>query len=612
MTEHRILNNYLIFKQLQVDSIGINYRGAEIIDNKPNQHKIITEVNPVYTENEQTWKRVTLLLEGVKKSNIVHLFSPDKIVKSKEATCLVYPNIKGVTLEQIIDESDKKDIAINFDLAFSIVTAIADLIDIGSSIVVSGKKSFHGFLTPDNIIVDYDGNIYLKNYGIQPYLDKNEHIYREMEMKYGAWLSPEFQKREKIMPQSDIYHLGYIIYRILTGQYFSYQPGEDFDAKFSSISFKHYMPTEKDDLTNLITFFKRTLHPEPQKRFANVRELKDYVSNFFKIDELSSVTFSLAYFMNSLYADEMEAEDKILADELAYQIPEPKGSEGQKTAEERARDNEIVEKILSGLDETEKSRSRLLAPMIVLLLIVIGVAGYLYINQANKAKQEQLRIQQELERKLSQIQEQTQKEYQEKLKTLETQVTATEEEQKKKEEEILKLKEWRKTQEVKEQERLAAIENLKKTEELEAEKKRIEAEKKRLADEAEKRRIAEEQKKKQEAEAQQKAALEKPAKPGELIDIQYATQKPVRVSGDEPEFPRSIRKKFKGTQVKITASLLIDERGNVSRVKIKGNVAPEIKMSLTTSLANWKYKPAQKKAVKVKVWYDVPMTLNFD
>ena len=133
-----------------------------------------------------------------------------------------------------------------------------------------------------------------------------------------------------------------------------------------------------------------------------------------------------------------------------------------------------------------------------------------------------------------------------------------------------------------------------------------------MADEAEKRRVAEEQKKKQEAEAKRIAELERAAKPGELIDIQYATQKPIRISGDEPVFPRSIRKKFKGTQVKIIASLLIDERGNVSRVKIKGNVAPEIKMNLTTSLANWKYKPAMKQSVKVKVWYDVPMNLTFE
>jgi serine/threonine protein kinase len=614
MKTYNILNNYLIFGQLHADSIGVNYRGAGIEDNRPVQHQLITEMNPIYTMDETTWKRVSVLLEGIKKSNITHLYSPDKIVRSKEATLLIFPYLKGKTLENILEDAAQKEVPINFDLAFSMVTAIADIIDMGSSIVVSGKKSFHGFLTPDNIIIDYDGNIYLKNYGIAPYLTQSDNLYKEMEMKYGSWLTPEYQQREKIVPQSDIYHLGYTIYRILTGTYFSYTQGEDFDAKFSNISFSHFMPTtDKDYLTNMINFFKKTLHPEPSKRFSHVRELKDYISNYFKIEELSSVTFSLAYFMNSLYAETMEEETTMMAGELNYEIPEPGPEVEEKTAEERARaDNEIVEKILTGLEETEKSRSKLLLPLIIILIAVVGIAGFLYISQANKAKQEQLKVQQELERKLALIQQQTKTEYEEKLKSLEEQITTTEEEQKAKEDEISKLKAWRQEQERKEQESKQAIEQAKKLEELEAEKKRIEEEKRKREEEAEQKRL-EEEKRKQQEEAEKKLQEEKErvVTEGELIDIEFATQKPILISGEDPDFSRSIRKKYKGMQMNITCSLLIDERGNVSRVKIKGNVEPEIKLVLSTTLANWKYKSAQKNEVKVKVWLDVPITLTF-
>ncbi len=614
MKTYNILNNYLIFEQLHADSIGANFRGAGIEDNKPVQHQLITEVNPVYTMDETTWKRVSVLLEGIKKSNITHLYSPDKIVRSKEATLLIFPYLKGKTLENILEDAAQQEVPINFDLAFSMVTAIADIIDMGSSIVVSGKKSFHGFLTPDNIIIDYDGNIYLKNYGIAPYLSQNGNLYKEMEMKYGSWLTPEYQKRDKIVPQSDIYHLGYTIYRILTGKYFSYTPGEDFDAKFSSISFSHLIPTtDKDYLTSMINFFKKTLHPDPIKRFNNVRELKDYISNYFKIEELSSVTFSLAYFMNSLYTDMMEEETTMMAGELNYEIPESDPEVGEKTAEERARaDNEIVEKILTGLEETEKSKSKFLLPLIIILIAVIGIAGFLYISQANKAKQEQLKVKQESERKLAQIQQQTKNEYEAKLKSLEEQITTTEEEQKTKEGEIARLKAWRQEQERKEQESKQAIEQAKKLEELEAEKKRIEEEKIKLEEESEKKRLEEEkQKQKEEAERKLKEEQERVVAVGELIDIQFATQKPILINSEDPEFSRSIRKKYKGLQMNITCSLLIDEKGNISRVKIKGNVEPEIKLTLSTTLANGKYKPAQKNGVKVKVWLDVPITLSF-
>lgn len=614
MKNYNILNNYLIFSKLNADSIGINYRGADIEDYKPVQHKLITEVNPTYTIDDTIWKRVSVLLEGIKKSNISHLYSPDKIVKSREVTLLIFPYLKGKTLENILDDATKNEIPINFDLAFSMVTAIADIIDMGSSIVVSGKKSFHGFLTPDNIIIDYDGNIYLKNYGIAPYLTQNDNLYKEMEMKYGAWLTPEYQKREKIIPQSDIYHMGYTIYRILTGKYFSYSPGENFETKFSSISFSHLMPTtDKDYLTNLINFFKKSLHPDPYKRFSTVRELKDYISNYFKIEELSSVTFSLAYFMNSLYSDTIDEETASMVEEMNYEIPAPSPDVAEKTHEERSReDNEIVEKILTGLEETEKSRSKFMLPLIFLLVAVIGIAGFLYINQAKKAEQKQIQVQQELERKLAQIQEQTKNEYEVKLKSLEEQMTTTEDEQKTKEEEIAKLKAWRQEQERKELERVQAIEQAKKLEELEAEKKRLEEEKKIMEAEAEKKRIEDEKKKQQEEAARKlQEERERVVSEGELINIDFATQKPILISKEEFDFSRAIRKQYKDQKMNITCSLLIDEKGNVSRVKIMGNVAPDIKLVLSTTLANWKYKAAQKKDVKVKVWLDVPLTLTF-
>ena len=166
MSEYKVINNYVIFKELNSDSIGINYRAGEIEKKKASKHVLLTEVYPFIAGNPDIWKRVNILMEGMKKSNIPNLYSPEKIIKDEgsDTTLLVFPLMKTRTFEEILEDSTKKDIPINFDLTFSIAIAIADLIDTGSSIVVSGKKSFHGFLTPDNILIDYDGKIFLKNY----------------------------------------------------------------------------------------------------------------------------------------------------------------------------------------------------------------------------------------------------------------------------------------------------------------------------------------------------------------------------------------------------------------------------------------------------------------
>ena len=385
MKDYKIVENYNLFKELEADLLGINYRAGKIND-KGNiaEHVIFTKVNSFLYKNDDVWKRIELLLNGVKKSKISNLNSPDLIIKKKEKI-IIYPYLKGVCVDKILKDSDEKNVPINFDLILSIVLGIADLLESASSIAVSGKRSFHGFLTPDNIIIDYDGNISIKNYGIYAYLNGTDEIYKEIEVKYGTWVTPEFSRKEKPLAQSDIYHLGYMVYKLVTGRYFSYEEGEDFSSKLSDISFLHHIPaTDKGFLDNITVFFKKTLNPDPQKRFANIKEFKEFVSNFFNIEELSSGTFNIAYFMNSLYSKEIENTEKEIIEELKYTTPSKiKESDIDDTG------TDIVENLLSGLDDHKKSSNKNKYVLIGIVLIAIIIAIFVITSMnSEKGKEE--------------------------------------------------------------------------------------------------------------------------------------------------------------------------------------------------------------------------------
>jgi len=617
MNKYKIVNNYLFFKELHSDTLGKNFRTGEISDNKPINHKLITDIHPFFFKDKNAWDRVTILLEGIKKSNIPHLYSPEKIIKSDDNILLIFPYVKARTFEQLLKDSEEKNNPINFDLAFSIALSVAELIDVGSSIVVSGKKSFHGFLTPDNILVDYDGNILLKNYGICPYIDQNSEIFSEIEKKYGAWLTPEFIRKEKIVSQSDIYHLGYILFRMLTGKYFSYSEGEDFNSKFANLSFSVHIPsTETDFLTNIINFFKKTLNPDPMKRFSSVREFKDYLANYFHIEELSSITFNLAYFMNSLYSEAMEEDAKIISEELAYVIPEEKEEvieEDPIKKADKKEDSEIVESILNGLDEKKRAKSLPLVPILIIsgLVIAIGIIAFLFIGQQKKSEEVRLQALQEQRRQQLRL-AQLEKNFQNKMKVLQEKTATTEAEQLAKEEEIANLKTWKEEQQkIARQKKLKAEEAKKKEEE--AAKKKKEEEDLKIKAEEEKRMKAEQEKKIQEELEKKKKeeALEKP-KRGALLPINTVTKKPEKIKGKDPKFSSTIRKKYKGKQMTVLTSLLIEETGKVAKVKILGNVPSDIKAPLSLAIADWEYSPATKNKIKVKVWHQVSIKINFE
>ncbi|MEN8222867.1 MAG: protein kinase [Acidobacteriota bacterium] len=605
MADYKQLGNYILFDELNPDSIGKNFRAGELENQKIKNHFILSEVHPMLYTNPKAWKRVSILLEGIKKSNITGLYSPDKILTMGEKQMLIFPHKELMSFDSVLEDSAAKGIPINFDLAFSIATAISDLLDIGSSIVISGKKSFHGFLTPDNILIDFEGKIYLKNYGIFPYLDTEEEIFSGLEKQYGSWLTPEFHRREKVVPQSDVYHLGYLLFKMLTGQYFSYNPGEDFDAKLANISFsQHIHESNKDFISGLQEFFKKTLHPDPSMRFSGSREFKEFISRTFNIEELSSVTFNLAYFMDSLYAKERSELQENIESEKLYSPPvKPSGVTDSGTV-----DTELVETILSGLEEKQKGSPKLLMIIGAIIIAAIAIGAFMFV-QSNKAKQEKLMKAEKI--KLEMEREQREQDLLNQLKAIEDRAAQTEEEKKKQEEEKLKLQsQIDEVQKEKERTKKLEEEKQKKAEE-EAKLIKEAADKKKKADEEARQKKADEEKKRLE-EIERKKKAEEALKPkrGELLPVTEVDKKPVRISGRNPVFPPSVRSKYSGNRFEARVMCLVDENGTVKSSRVLNSVPKEIKKAIEKSLLKWKFSPAVKRGVQVSVWNQVNLKVS--
>ncbi|HNX98395.1 MAG TPA: hypothetical protein PKK12_12010, partial [Candidatus Aminicenantes bacterium] len=65
MSDAKIVNNHILFAELFSDSMGTNYRAAELENRRPKKHELLCLVNPVLLANPDTWKRVRILLEGI-------------------------------------------------------------------------------------------------------------------------------------------------------------------------------------------------------------------------------------------------------------------------------------------------------------------------------------------------------------------------------------------------------------------------------------------------------------------------------------------------------------------------------------------------------------------
>lgn len=614
----RKVDSYFIFEELNADSIGKNFRAVELRKGAPQDHKLLTKVHPVLFKDAEEWKRANVLHERLRHANIPNLYIPEKVIKKDDRAFFVFPFLKGKTLVQVVKDAQQKESPIPFDLAFYIAIAIAAMLEAGSAIVVRNQNAFHGFLTPGHIIIDYDGNIFLKYFGLWPLFEESEAVFSEMTRKYGFCLSPEFIRREKIVPQSDFYYLGYIVYLMLTGDYFSYLPGEDFESTFTSISFVSDLPsTDIEFLTTLINFFRKTLNPIVSRRFDHIEEFKDYILKSFQSpdDDYADFQFRLSAYMKILYPETMEAEEKILAAELSQPLPEDREISEKPVEDE----DEVMETIF--LDERaqkETKHSKLL--LVTLIIVILALAGGIYflVDQLNKAKEEQQKTallleKQDREKRESERQLQ---EVHQKIKTLEEQKTFTNGEQKIKDEAISQLKKQEKKlrDDIKARTKAMTDTGPSKPEQPKKEKMKKEIVKTGIETETEVKPAPDLPKSPEPAITVTPPPTGKRIEPiVPLVSPGEVTVKPVKISGEEPEFPPEMIRTYVGRRATVNARLLINENGAVLQVELadERKIPADVRAVIKDTLKKWRYNPAKKDDIKVKVWWPIKMRIHF-
>lgn len=149
------------------------------------------------------------------------------------------------------------------------------------------KGIIHRDLKPGNILFDRDGQPYLSDFGIAKSNDAQTNVTGSAIIGTPAYMSPEQAQGMEIDGRSDIYTLGAIVYRMLSGTrpYSGDTP--------MSMAIKHITEPPPDILRDnadlpisASNFIYRAMAKDPDERFQTAQELANEL-NFIAQDEAS-------------------------------------------------------------------------------------------------------------------------------------------------------------------------------------------------------------------------------------------------------------------------------------------------------------------------------------
>ena len=154
-------------------------------------------------------------------------------------------------------------------------------------------------------MVAFDGEVKLKGLGLWPALRGTDLLPAE-ERRY---LAPEQAAGEPGEPRSDVYALGLVLLEALTGQ------APDGSDPLDGLAAARVTATtgEQGPLPKpLAELLRRALGREPAERFAGMAELRKAIDALLFSGDFTPTTFDLAFFMHTLFRDDMEREARAL------------------------------------------------------------------------------------------------------------------------------------------------------------------------------------------------------------------------------------------------------------------------------------------------------------
>lgn len=257
----------------------------------------------------------------LQNKNIVQVFD---FVSDGNSYMLVMDFVDGQDLRGVLASAEQQKKRIPAELAVYIAMEIlAGLSYAHSAVDVSGKSMgiIHRDVSPQNILISYDGDVKLTDFGIAKAENQISNTRVGVLKGKFRYMSPEQASGYNIDARSDIFAVGIILYEMLTmARLFK---GDDLvvlesvrncQIKPPSQANKGIVPPELDEIV------MKLLAKDPLHRYQTGREAVRDLSKFLYKHRPDFFIGELADFMQSLFAEKLEAARERLRSTLALPV----------------------------------------------------------------------------------------------------------------------------------------------------------------------------------------------------------------------------------------------------------------------------------------------------
>ncbi|MEE2830505.1 MAG: serine/threonine-protein kinase, partial [Myxococcota bacterium] len=286
-----ILEKYEVLEKIGEGGMATVYRGRHTTLDRTVAIKVLHPHLSSSEKNRTRFAREAKAIESLRHQNILRIF--DYSGPDSDRCFIVTELIHGPTLRQLLDEVGAMMAEPAALVAHDLCRALQ---------IAHGKRIIHRDLKPENIMLTLDGEVKLMDFGIARLADDIQVTMTGALVGSPAYMSPEQATSQPVDHRSDIFALGTVLYRMVTGSL-------PFQGSNPSIVLKNIIEGTFDDPLDrvpslspqLAAIIGRCLALEPTERFETAEELRVALEGFLRdlgIEATAPEGWSLAAYID--------------------------------------------------------------------------------------------------------------------------------------------------------------------------------------------------------------------------------------------------------------------------------------------------------------------------
>jgi TonB family protein len=309
MSRKEKFGKLVLLEQSEATLLGVDYRAAKL---GPTGLEKIVSVLRLRPEISAHPEAARSLMDQVKLAAQLQSPNLQKILgigKVESSYYITHEFLEGRSLQQILERCREEHYPFAVDHALLVASKVCAALEPAHARRTEAGRMFHGLVTPMAIFVTYDGEVRLRGFGYWPSRLREAGLFLEPELRC---LAPE-QREGPGTAKSDIFGLGAVLFETLTGQ----APPRGIDTAVLVGSAKLTNPSGEEDALPrpLSDVLQRSLAPDPAARYPDVGDMRKAIDTLLFAGDFSPTTFNLAFFMHSLFREDMEVEARALKEE---------------------------------------------------------------------------------------------------------------------------------------------------------------------------------------------------------------------------------------------------------------------------------------------------------